>query len=186
MAKQVLNLPFPARLAMNSYAVISVVDKYGQPRAMRVKPGSEKRIWFDPVWVRDGGGRAIQLTSIDLTPAREAEGCMFLKDAYLAEKWPEGWEAWEKYLRAQYYDEERGAQRPRPAIRGHFPKGLLPKRVLAMQDNAAERLKPQWEPPKGLKHPDPKEAAKRLEEAELQRMEDEEAGRGEPDLKAAQ
>jgi hypothetical protein len=151
--KQVLNAAFGARLDPNSYTVISVVDRYGQPRAMRVKPGSEKALWFDHVWRSDAAGRKVMLQSTDLKAEREAEGCLFLKDAYEAEHWPEGWKLWQEYLHAQHWDEKNRCQRHRPVARGAFPPELLPKSVLAMQGDAAERLKPVWEAPEGAQHP---------------------------------
>jgi hypothetical protein len=148
MPRIIINQPFPARLAQNSYATISVVDPEGRPKILRVAPGAEALPWIRPEWGRDSGNRKVQLISVDLTTEREQAGCMFMQHAYEQEGFTEGWEQWQAYVKSQYMvtiEDDKGGttevRRERPAYRGHFPREWLPKRVLEMQASAENTRK---------------------------------------------
>lgn len=160
MARQQVNHNFASRMARSSCAVIPVITPQGNIKQLRVTPSTIPEHWLVCEWITDGK-RKVALKSVDLTSERAKAGTVFLRDAYIEEGWPEGWEAYEEYLRACYErtatDKEGNVRayltvRPREDI--HFPDELLPKLVDAYK--AKLERKPGdavWRPSKVPKRP---------------------------------
>lgn len=170
MGKLVMMKAFPARLTRASYSLVPVVDPAGRVKTLKVRPGGEPQNWLKCEWQRDGAGRAVLLVSVDLTYEREQAGCLFLKEAYEAEKWPEGWAAFEDYLDRQFYvtTVEGKRLRHKPKDIGPFPTEYLPKAVQKMV--AAEKpKKAEWQPKAPLVHPDDERDASFREKVDLEK-----------------
>lgn len=160
MARQIVNHNFSQRLARSSCAVIPVITPQGNIKQLRVTPSVEQATWLLCEWVTDKG-RRIALKSVELTSERVEAGAMFLRDAYMAEGWPEGWAAYEGYLAACYERETAGGGRVR-TMRSredlHFPDGLLPRAVQERIDGLERRKQAtEWKPPAGLVRPAPRD-----------------------------
>lgn len=177
MGRQIINHNFSARLARSSCALIPVITPQGNIKHLRVTPSVEPKNWLQCEWVTEQN-RKTRLTSVMLTTERENAGAMFLRDAYLAEGWPEGWEAYEAYLKACYGrvvpDGEDADGKPKTktvmVIRSrddlHFPDDLLPRAVAErISGNERRREQIEWTPPKELKRPDHKPAEARAAKA---------------------
>lgn len=159
MARQIVNHNFSSRLARSSCALIPVITPQGNVKHLRVTPSVEPTTWLLCEWHTDKG-RKVALKSVELTSEREAAGAVFLRDAYIAEGWPEGWKAYEEYLAACYEREVGDGKRVR-VMRSredlHFPDDLLPRAVATrIASNEQRRKDIVWTPPKGLKRPDAK------------------------------
>jgi hypothetical protein len=159
MARQIVNHNFGSRLARSSCALIPVITPHGTIKHLRVTPSVEPSVWLLCEWITDKG-RRVSLKSVELTSEREAAGAVFLRDAYMAEEWPEGWAAYEGYLAACY---ERETQNGRVRVMRsredlHFPDGLLPRAVQERIDGLEKRKgSTEWKPPAGLVRPAPRE-----------------------------
>jgi hypothetical protein len=152
MGKQIVNHNFASRVARSSCAVIPVITPEGNVKQLRVTPSVEPKHWLLCEWL-EVQGRKVALQSVSLTTERERAGAMFLRDAYLAEEWPEGWAAYEEYLRA-CYEREGGVRVIRPRDDLHFPAELLP-RIVAAKIAAIKVRKEttEWKPPTNLVRP---------------------------------
>ena len=156
MGKQLVNHNFASRVARSSCAVIPVITPQGNVKDLRVTPSVEPKNWLVCEWAEQQG-RKVALLSVSLTTEREQAGAVFLRDAYLAEGWPEGWKAYESYLKACYEREGAGGSRVtmvRPREDLHFPADLLPRavaeRIAGLEKRKAEI---EWKPPAGLVRP---------------------------------
>ena len=165
-----INKRFPERPDRRDYVVVVAVTPHGEIKELRIKPGSDKATWVLPQWEKDSVGRHKKLAAVHLVAERTNAGCFWLKQAYSEEKFPEGWAQYEKYLASRYDEviqlEEGGTRtvrRARPVNKGHFPKELLPKRVLKLRaayDGAIEKGE-KWSPEEVVIHPADKAEAAR-------------------------
>ena len=160
MGKQQLNMAFTERMGRFQYAIVPVITPEGNIKHLKVKPDLVPEQWLVCEW-NVQKGRRVALLSVSLTSEREAAGAVFLKDAYMAERWPEGWATYERYIKACYQRttfDENGQEQTQRLSRSrddlHFPARLLPKAV-------AERLSvvkvrkdaTEWKDDETLVHP---------------------------------
>jgi hypothetical protein len=168
MPKLIVNAAIPGLLKPNDYVLVAVFTPDGRDRILKVNPGKEHGDWFRLEWGRDPSSKRINsLRTVDLTSEREAAGCGFMQHAFEAEKWPEGWKAYEAYMRDQFLLESTDAsgnkvaqRRRKPKATEPYPENLLPKAVVELRRKAAgQQRSAVWQPPKGLVHPADRKAA---------------------------
>jgi hypothetical protein len=159
MPKQQLNMPFTDRMGRYQYAIVPVITPQGNIKHLKVKPDLVPEQWLVCEW-NVQKGRRVALLAVTLTTEREAAGATFLKDAYIAEGWLDGWKKYEKYLKACYQrttvdDGQEVTQRlSRSRDDLHFPAKWLPKAVaeriakVKVQKDAVE-----WRDDDDLEHP---------------------------------
>lgn len=169
MARQELNYTFPERLGRHEFAIVPVITPQGNIKHLKIRPDVQPEIWLIMEWGKDGAGRLRQLKSVELTTERVKAGAVFLKDAYEAEGWPEGWAQYERYLKACYtrsaVDKDGKpvvVQLNRSVDHLHFPARLLPKAVAERLATLEQRREAtEWKPDESIAHPD---EAKALDE----------------------
>lgn len=159
MARQQIDYRFTSRLGRHEFVIVPVITPQGNIKHLRVRPDVEPANWLIVEWAKDKT-RKVGVKSVELTSERQEAGAVFLKDAYIAEKWPEGWEEYERYLRRCYQrvvEDDKG-RREVPLNRSvdhlHFPENLLPKAVKRRaSDHAKRQAINEYEPTQGLVHP---------------------------------
>lgn len=154
-----INHKYTSRITRNDCPIIPAITAAGQIKWIKIRPDVDVSAWLSIEW-EEGQGRRLGVRTVRLAQARVAEGAMLLKEAYEAERWPEGWKAYEEYLRKANTREVKGKDgmvtvqlgRPKPL---KFPEALLPKAVFERREALKERDKAKtFEAPEGLKHPD--------------------------------
>lgn len=154
-----VNHTYTSRITRNDCPIIPVITAAGNIKWIKVRPDVDVSAWLVVEWEM-GQGRRLGVKTVRLAQERVAEGAVLLREAYEAEKWPEGWKAYEEYLRKANTREVKGKegmvtlQLGRPKLL-KFPERLLPKAVFERREKLKEREKAKtFEAPDGLKHPD--------------------------------
>lgn len=157
---------YQSRQTATDAPIVPVVTPLGNIKWLKIRPDVDVSDWLVVEWVTKSN-RKTGVKSARLTSQRLREGAVLLEDAYKAEGWPEGWEAYKAFLRETFtrqgFDGEGNSvtyllRRPKNM---EFPADALP-RVVA--DRLAVEAKKQASATMfdigGIKRPEPRAKAK--------------------------
>jgi hypothetical protein len=161
-----VDIEFPEVLSPHNFTAVPIVlgEGYGPSagtiKHVKIKPGTRVPTLLDTKWEKNREGRPNRLRKVELLESQVDAGCFLLQEQYEAEKWPEGWKAYEKWMTGCYPRKGPGGKMVRPSRGKPFPESKLPKRVLELRGRAAVKVK-EAEVPADLMHPDDLAKARR-------------------------